>query len=200
MTVTILLIPCTLLYFQFITFFMNYSNVSKIGEEKPSHIQKITPFLWFDNQAEQAANFYVSVFKNSNMGQVTRYGKEGYEIHGMDEGSVMTVDFDIENQKFIALNGGPVFKFNEAISFQVLCDSQKELDYYWEKLSEGGDKNAQQCGWLKDKYGVSWQIVPRLLYKLIQDKDQLKSQRVMKAMLQMKKLDIQTLIQAYEKT
>jgi predicted 3-demethylubiquinone-9 3-methyltransferase (glyoxalase superfamily) len=200
MTVTILLIPCTLLYFQFITFFMNYSNVSKIGEEKPSHIQKITPFLWFDNQAEQAANFYVSVFKNSNMGQVTRYGKEGYEIHGMDEGSVMTVDFDIENQKFIALNGGPVFKFNEAISFQVLCDSQKELDYYWEKLSEGGDKNAQQCGWLKDKYGVSWQIVPRVLYNLIQDKDQLKSQRVMKAMLQMKKLDIQTLIQAYEKT
>jgi predicted 3-demethylubiquinone-9 3-methyltransferase (glyoxalase superfamily) len=200
MTVTILLIPCTLLYFQFITFFMNYSNVSKIGEEKPSHIQKITPFLWFDNQAEQAANFYVSVFKNSNMGQVTRYGKEGYEIHGMDEGSVMTVDFDIENQKFIALNGGPVFKFNEAISFQVLCDSQKELDYYWEKLSEGGDKNAQQCGWLKDKYGVSWQIVPRVLYNLIQDEDQLKSQRVMKAMLQMKKLDIQTLIQAYEKT
>src|ERR1044072_966813 len=200
MTVTILLIPCTLLYFQFITFFMNYSNVSKIGEEKPSHIQKITPFLWFDNQAEQAANFYVSVFKNSNMGQVTRYGKEGYEIHGMDEGSVMTVDFDIENQKFIALNGGPVFKFNEAISFQVLCDSQKELDYYWEKLSEGGDKNSQQCGWLKDKYGVSWQIVPRVLYNLIQDEDQLKSQRVMKAMLQMKKLDIQTLIQAYEKT
>ena len=134
------------------------------------------------------------------MGQVTRYGKEGYEIHGMDEGSVMTVDFDIENQKFIALNGGPVFKFNEAISFQVLCDSQKELDYYWEKLSEGGDKNAQQCGWLKDKFGVSWQIVPRVLYKLIQDKDQLKSQRVMRAMLQMKKLDIQTLIQAYEKT
>ena len=200
MAVTILLIPCTLLYFQLMTFFMNYSNASKIGEEKSSHIQKITPFLWFDNQAEQAANYYVSVFKNSKMGQVTRYGKEGYEIHGMDEGSVMTVDFDIENQKFIALNGGPVFKFNEAISFQVLCDSQKELDYYWEKLSEGGDKNAQQCGWLKDKYGVSWQIVPRVLYNLIQDKDQLKSQRVMKAMLQMKKLDIQTLIQAYEKT
>ena len=199
MTVTILLIPCTLLYFQFITFFMNYSNVSKIGEEKPSHIQKITPFLWFDNQAEQAANFYVSVFKNSNMGQVTRYGKEGYEIHGMDEGSVMTVDFDIENQKFIALNGGPVFKFNEAISFQVLCDTQEELDYYWEKLSEGGDKNAQQCGWLKDKYGVSWQIVPKVLSKMIQDKDQVKSQRVMKAMLQMHKLDIQTLIQAFEK-
>jgi predicted 3-demethylubiquinone-9 3-methyltransferase (glyoxalase superfamily) len=179
---------------------MNDSNISKIGEEKPNHIQKITPFLWFDNQAEQAANYYVSIFKNSKMGQVTRYGKEGYEIHGMDKGTVMTVNFEIENQKFIALNGGPVFKFNEAISFQVLCDSQKELDYYWEKLSEGGDKNAQQCGWLKDKYGVSWQFVPRVLYKMIQDKDQLKSQRVMKAMLQMKKLDMQTLIQAYEKT
>src|ERR1044072_5331258 len=197
MTVTILLIPCTLLYFQFITFFMNYSNVSKIGEEKPSHIQKITLFLWFDNQAEQAANFYVSVFKNSNMGQVTRYGKEGYEIHGMDEGSVMTVDFDIENQKFIALNGGPVFKFNEAISFQVLCDSQKELDYYWEKLSESGDKNAQHCGWLKDKYGVSWQVVPTVLITMLQDKDSNKTERVMKAMLQMHKLDINALTKAY---
>jgi predicted 3-demethylubiquinone-9 3-methyltransferase (glyoxalase superfamily) len=111
----------------------------------------------------------------------------------------MTVDFDIENQKFMALNGGPVFKFNEAISFQVLCDTQEELDYYWDKLSEGGDKNAQQCGWLKDKYGVSWQIVPKVLFKMIQDKDQVKSQRVMKAMLQMQKLDIQTLIQAFER-
>ena len=197
---TILLIPCTLLYFQLIPFLMNESNVSKIGEEKSSHIQKITPFLWFDNQAEQAANYYVSIFRNSRIGQVTRYGKEGYEIHRMEEGTVMTVDFDIENQKFMALNGGPVFKFNEAISFQVLCDTQEELDYYWDKLSEGGDKNAQQCGWLKDKYGVSWQIVPKVLFKMIQDKDQVKSQRVMKAMLQMQKLDIQTLIQAYEKT
>ena len=179
---------------------MNESNVSKIGEEKSSHIQKITPFLWFDNQAEQAANYYVSIFRNSKIGQVTRYGKEGYEIHRMEEGTVMTVDFDIENQKFMALNGGPVFKFNEAISFQVLCDTQEELDYYWDKLSEGGDKNAQQCGWLKDKYGVSWQIVPKVLFKMIQDKDQVKSQRVMKAMLQMHKLDIQTLIQAFEKS
>jgi predicted 3-demethylubiquinone-9 3-methyltransferase (glyoxalase superfamily) len=178
---------------------MNESNISKVGEEKPSHIQKITPFLWFDNQAEQAANFYVTVFKNSKVGQVTRYGKEGYEIHGMEEGTVMTVDFEIENLKYVALNGGPVFKFNEAISFQVLCDTQEELDYYWEKLSEGGDKNAQQCGWLKDKYGVSWQIVPTILLKMIQDKDQIKSQRVMKAMLQMQKLDIQTLVQAYER-
>jgi len=178
---------------------MNDSNISKTDEEKPTHIQKITPFLWFDNQAEQAANYYVSIFRNSKIGQVTRYGKEGYEIHRMEEGTVMTVDFDIENQKFMALNGGPVFKFNEAISFQVLCDTQEELDYYWEKLSEGGDKNAQQCGWLKDKYGVSWQIVPKVLSKMIQDKDQVKSQRVMKAMLQMHKLDIQTLIQAFEK-
>ena len=179
---------------------MNDSNISKKGEEKPNHIQKITPFLWFDNQAEQAANYYVSIFRNSRIGQVTRYGKEGYEIHRMEEGTVMTVDFDIENQKFMALNGGPVFKFNEAISFQVLCDTQEELDYYWEKLSEGGDKNAQQCGWLKDKYGVSWQIVPKILSKMIQDKDQVKSQRVMKAMLQMQKLDIQTLIQTFEKS
>jgi predicted 3-demethylubiquinone-9 3-methyltransferase (glyoxalase superfamily) len=178
---------------------MNDSNISKTGEEEQTHIQKITPFLWFDNQAEQAANYYVSIFRNSRIGQVTRYGKEGYEIHRMEEGTVMTVDFDIENQKFMALNGGPVFKFNEAISFQVLCDTQEELDYYWEKLSEGGDKNAQQCGWLKDKYGVSWQIVPKVLPKMIQDKDQVKSQRVMKAMLQMQKLDIQTLIQAFEK-
>ncbi len=179
---------------------MNDTSISKVGEENPSHIQKITPFLWFDNQAEQAANFYVKVFKNSKMGQVTRYGKEGYEIHGMEEGTVMTIDFDLEHQKFVALNGGPVFKFNEAISFQVLCGTQEELDYYWEKLSEGGDKNAQQCGWLKDKYGVSWQIVPTVLSKMIQDQDQIKSQRVMKAMLQMQKLDIHTLIQAYEKT
>lgn len=133
---------------------------------------------WFDNQAEQAANFYVTVFKNSKMGQVTRYGKEGYEIYGMEEGTGMTVEFDLERQKFMALNGGPVFKFNEAISFQVFCDTQEELDYYWEKLSEDGDKNAQQCGWSK----------------IIQDQDQIKSQRVIKAMLQMQKLDIQTLI------
>ena len=117
----------------------------------------------------------------------------------MKEGTVMTVDFEIASQKFVALNGGPVFKFNEAISFQVFCDTQKELDYYWEKLSEGGDKDAQQCGWLKDKYGVSWQIVPTVLPKMIRDKDQIKSQRVMKVMLQMQKLDIQTLVQAYEK-
>lgn len=160
--------------------------------------QKIIPFLWFDNQAEEAANFYISVFKNSKIGNITRYGKEGYEIHGREAGTVMTVDFEIERQKFVALNGGSVFKFNEAISFQVLCETQEEVDYYWEKLSEDGEEKAQQCGWLKDKYGLSWQIVPRVLSELVGDPDSEKSQRAMKAMLQMKKIDIETLQQAYE--
>jgi predicted 3-demethylubiquinone-9 3-methyltransferase (glyoxalase superfamily) len=161
-------------------------------------MQKISPCLWFDDKAEEAANFYVSVFRGSKIGDVTRYGKEGYEIHGREAGTVMTVEFEIEGQKFLALNGGPIFKFNEAISFQVHCEKQEEVDYYWEKLSEGGDKKAQQCGWLKDKYGLSWQIVPTILPKMLKDKDAEKSQRVMKAMLQMHKLDIQTLIKAYE--
>ena len=161
-------------------------------------MQKITPCLWFDDKAEEAAKFYASIFKNSKVGDVTRYGKEGYEIHGKEAGSVLTVEFEIEGQKFVALNGGPIFKFNEAISFQVHCETQKEVDYYWEKLSQGGDEQAQQCGWLKDKYGVSWQIVPIVLAKMLQDKNAKKSERVMKAMLQMRKLDIMTLRQAYE--
>jgi predicted 3-demethylubiquinone-9 3-methyltransferase (glyoxalase superfamily) len=161
-------------------------------------MQKISPCLWFDGEAEEAANFYVSVFKGSKIGDVTRYGKEGYEIHGKEAGTVMTVEFEIAGQKFLALNGGPIFKFNEAISFQVHCETQEEVDYYWEKLSEGGDKKAQVCGWLKDKYGLSWQIVPTILPKMLKDKDTEKSQRVMKAMLQMHKLDVQTLIKAYE--
>jgi predicted 3-demethylubiquinone-9 3-methyltransferase (glyoxalase superfamily) len=161
-------------------------------------MQKISPCLWFDDQGEDAAKFYTSIFKDSKMGDVTRYGKEGYEIHGREEGTVMTVEFEIEGQKFLALNGGPIFKFNEAISFQVYCETQEEVDYYWEKLSEGGDEKAQQCGWLKDKYGVSWQIVPTILIKMLKDKDSEKSQRVMKAMLQMHKLDISTLKKAYE--
>jgi len=161
-------------------------------------MQNISPCLWFDKEAEEAANFYVSVFKGSKIGDVTRYGKEGYEIHGKEAGTVMTVEFEIEGQKFLALNGGPIFKFNEAISFQVHCETQEEVDYYWEKLSEGGDKKAQVCGWLKDKYGLSWQIVPTILPKMLKDKDTEKSQRVMKAMLQMHKLDVQTLIKAYE--
>jgi len=143
-------------------------------------------------------NFYVSIFMNSKVGNVTRYGKEGYEIHKKKEGSVMTIDFEIDGQKFLALNGGPIFKFNEAISFQIYCDTQEEIDYYWEKLTEGGDKNAQVCGWLKDKFGVSWQVVPIALIKMLQDKDSKKTERVMKAMLQMQKLDIDALTKAYQ--
>lgn len=161
-------------------------------------MQKISPCLWFDDKAEEAAKFYTSVFKDSKIGDVTRYGKEGYEIHGKEEGTVMTVEFEIEGQKFLGLNGGPIFKFNEAISFQVYCETQEEVDYYWEKLSEGGDEKAQVCGWLKDKYGVSWQIVPIILIEMLKDKDSEKSQKVMKAMLQMHKLDISTLKKAYE--
>jgi predicted 3-demethylubiquinone-9 3-methyltransferase (glyoxalase superfamily) len=161
-------------------------------------MQKISPCLWFDDQGEEAAKFYTSIFKDSKIGDVTRYGKEGYEIHGREEGTVMTVEFEIEGQKFLVLNGGPIFKFNEAISFQVYCETQEEVDYYWEKLSEGGDEKAQQCGWLKDKYGVSWQIVPTILIKMLKDNDSEKSQKVMKAMLQMHKLDISTLKKAYD--
>ena len=161
-------------------------------------MQKISPCLWFDDKGEEAAKFYTSIFKDSKIGDVTRYGKEGKEIHGREEGTVMTVEFEIEGQKFLALNGGPIFKFNEAISFQVYCETQEEVDYYWEKLSEGGDEKAQICGWLKDKYGVSWQIVPIILIKMLKDEDSEKSQRVMKAMLQMHKLDISTLKKAYE--
>lgn len=161
-------------------------------------MQKISPCLWFDNNAEDAVQFYVSIFKNAKVDNVTRYGKEGYEIHKKKEGTVMTIDFEIEGQKFLALNGGPIFKFNEAISFQVYCDTQEEIDYYWEKLTEGGDKNAQVCGWLKDKFGVSWQVVPLVLIKMLQDKDSNKTERVMKAMLQMHKLDINALTKAYQ--
>jgi len=161
-------------------------------------MQKISPCLWFDNNAEDAVQFYVSIFKNAKVDNVTRYGKEGYEIHKKKEGTVMTIDFEIEGQKFLALNGGPVFKFNEAISFQIYCDTQEEIDYYWEKLTEGGDKNAQICGWLKDKFGVSWQVVPLVLIKMLQDKDSNKTERVMKAMLQMHKLDINALTKAYQ--
>jgi predicted 3-demethylubiquinone-9 3-methyltransferase (glyoxalase superfamily) len=159
---------------------------------------KITPCLWFDNQAEEAANFYTSIFNNSKISNISRYGKEGYEIHGREAGTVLTVDFEIEGQRFTGLNGGPVFKFNEAISFVVHCNTQKEVDYYWEKLSEGGDERAQQCGWLKDKYGVSWQIVPDVLDEMLRDKDQNKSERVMKSLLQMKKIDIEKLNRAYK--
>jgi len=160
-------------------------------------MQKITPFLWFDDQAEEAAKFYTAIFRNSKIGTIARYGEAGREVHGRPAGSVMTVAFELDGQAFTALNGGPVFKFNEAISFQVNCETQEEVEYYWGKLSRGGDEKAQQCGWLKDKYGVSWQVVPTALPEMINDPDPAKSQSVMKAMLQMKKIDIEKLKQAY---
>ena len=160
-------------------------------------VQKITPCLWFDDQAEEAVAFYTSIFKNSRIVAVSRYGEAGKEIHGRPAGSVMTVAFELEGQTFTALNGGPVFKFNEAVSFQVDCETQAEVDHCWKKLSEGGDPSAQQCGWLKDRYGLSWQIVPRVLIEMLMDPDAGKSQRVMTAMLRMKKIDIDELRRAY---
>ena len=155
-------------------------------------MQKITPFLWFDGKAEEAMNFYVSIFKNSKVVSVTRYGEAGPGPNG----TVMTATFQLDGQEFVALNGGPHFKFTEAISFVVYCETQEEVDEFWEKLSEGGEKS--RCGWLKDKYGLSWQIVPTVLAELYQDKDAEKTKRVMEAMLKMDKLDIKTLKQAYE--
>jgi predicted 3-demethylubiquinone-9 3-methyltransferase (glyoxalase superfamily) len=160
-------------------------------------IQKITPCLWFDDQAEEAVEFYTAIFRNSRIVSVTRYGRAGHEIHGKPTGSVMTVVFELDGQAFTALNGGPLFTFNEAISFQVHCETQEEVDYFWEKLSAGGDDRAQQCGWLKDKYGVSWQVVPTVLLEMIHDPDAEKSQRAVEAMLHMKKIDIDTLKRAY---
>lgn len=160
-------------------------------------MQKITPNLWFDKEAEDAAKFYTSVFKNSSIGQISRYGKEGFDIHHQPEGAVMTIEFELEGQQFTALNGGPVFKFNEAVSFIVNCEDQQEVDYFWEKLGQGGDPAAQVCGWLKDKFGLSWQIVPTILNKLIADPDKAKAGRVMNAMLAMKKIDVSKLEEAY---
>jgi predicted 3-demethylubiquinone-9 3-methyltransferase (glyoxalase superfamily) len=160
-------------------------------------IQKITPCLWFDDQAEEAAKFYTAIFPDSTIGHISRYGEAGQEIHGKPVGTVLTVAFELDGQTFTALNGGPIFKFNEAISFQVDCENQAEVDHYWEKLSVGGDENAQQCGWLKDQYGVSWQIVPRVLIEMFSDPDYEKSQRVMTAMLQMKKIDIAELERSF---
>lgn len=157
----------------------------------------ITPCLWFDHQAEEAANFYTAIFKNSKIAHVTRYANAGQEIHGRTPGSVMTVFFELDGQPFTALNGGPVFKFNEAISLQIPCADQKELDYYWERLSAGGDPNAQQCGWLKDRFGVSWQTVPTPLLKMLCDPDAQKVERVTKEMLSQKKLDLARLQQAF---
>jgi predicted 3-demethylubiquinone-9 3-methyltransferase (glyoxalase superfamily) len=155
-------------------------------------MQKITPFLWFDNNAEEAANFYISVFKNSKLLNVARYSDAGPG----PTGSVMTVEFELNGQQFVALNAGPTFKFTEAISFVVNCETQEEVDYYWERLSEGGEKS--HCGWLKDKFGLSWQVTPTIMGKLMADKDPEKSKRVMETMLKMDKLDIEPLQRAYE--
>jgi len=161
-----------------------------------ARIQKIIPFLWFDDQAEAAARFYTSIFKNSKLGRVSRYGEAGQEAHHRPPGSVMVVEFELEGQRFAALNGGPVFKFTEAISFEISCDTQEEVDYYWDKLTAGGDPKAQQCGWLKDKFGLSWQVVPAALGELMSDPDRAKAGRTMQAMLKMKKLDLAELERA----
>jgi len=159
-------------------------------------MQKVTPFLWFDNQAEEAANFYTSVFKNSKIGRILRYDEASAKGAGRPVGSVLTIEFEIAGQKFTALNGGPEFKFNESISFVVNCETQNEVDYFWEKLMADGGQESQ-CGWLKDKFGVSWQITPTVLIDMLNDKDAKKAERVMKAMMQMQKIDIKTLKEAY---
>jgi predicted 3-demethylubiquinone-9 3-methyltransferase (glyoxalase superfamily) len=159
-------------------------------------LQRISPCLWFDSQAEEAARFYVGIFKNSRITAVTRYSSAGQEIHGRPAGSVMVAAFELDGQAFSALNGGPIFKFNEAISLQVFCDSQEEIDYYWDKLSAGGDPKAQQCGWLKDRYGLSWQVVPRGMEEMLRDPESAGAKAAMNAILKMKKIDIAELRRA----
>ena len=159
-------------------------------------MQKITPNLWFSTEAEEAARFYTSVFKNSRIGKIAYDGKEGFEVHGMKEGTVMTIEFFLNDQRFLALNGGPIFKFNEAISFIIHCKDQPEIDYYWNKLTEGGDPKSQQCGWLKDKFGLSWQVVPEFMAELMTEPDKEKSGRIMKEFLKMKKIEIEPLLTA----
>jgi predicted 3-demethylubiquinone-9 3-methyltransferase (glyoxalase superfamily) len=160
-----------------------------------SKMQRITPFLWFDRQAEEAASYYVSVFENSRIGAVTRYNEAAAKASGQPQGSVMTVEFELDGQSFTALNGGPHFKFSEAISFVVHCETQAEVDHFWDKLAAGGQEI--QCGWLKDRFGVAWQVVPTVLVEMLQDKDPQKAQAVMAAMLQMKKIEIEPLRRAY---
>lgn len=157
---------------------------------------KIAPCLWFAGEAEEAARFYTGIFPNSRIGKIARYGKVGFEVHGQKEGAVLTVQFELAGQEFTALNGGPLFKFNEAVSLQIYVEDQEEFDYYWERLSEGGDPKAQVCGWLKDRYGLSWQVVPREMVEWFGDPNE-KSERVMAALLEMGKLDIAELRRAY---
>jgi predicted 3-demethylubiquinone-9 3-methyltransferase (glyoxalase superfamily) len=160
----------------------------------PISVKSLMPCLWFDTQAEAAANHYVSIFPKSKLGKITRYGNEGKEIHGKPAGSVLVVEFEIEGVKFLALNGGPQFKFDEAVSFQVLCETQADIDYFWSKLARGGEEG--HCGWLKDKFGLSWQVVPTVLPEMLQDPNAARADRAMKAMLQMRKLDIAALKRA----
>lgn len=159
---------------------------------------RIVPCLWFADQAEQAAEFYTSIFENSKIDGITRYGTAGFEIHRRPAGSVMTVDFQLDGQRFTALNGGPVFTFNEAVSFQIMCKTQEEVDFYWDKLTAGGDPTAQQCGWLKDKFGLSWQVVPEGIQEMLSDPGSEAASRAMTAMMQMKKLDLHALKRAYD--
>ena len=161
-------------------------------------LQRLTPCLWFDTQAEEAARFYTGIFKNSKIKTITRYSAAGFEVHKRPAGSVMTVAFELDGHSFTALNGGPHFKFNEAVSFEINCATQDEIDYYWDKLSAGGDPKAQQCGWLKDRYGLSWQVVPNDMEDMFKDDQSAGAQRAMEAMLRMKKLDIAALRRAYE--
>jgi predicted 3-demethylubiquinone-9 3-methyltransferase (glyoxalase superfamily) len=157
--------------------------------------QKITPCLWFDTQAEEAAKFYTAVFENSRINKISRYTEAGRDIHGKATGSVLTVEFELEGQAFTALNGGPHFKFNESVSFQVMCEGQAEVDYFWQKLSDGGQEG--QCGWLKDKFGLSWQVVPQVLPQMLADADGAKRERAMSALMGMKKFDVEALRRAF---
>ncbi|MHA6205566.1 VOC family protein [Dyella soli] len=161
-----------------------------------SRFQRITPFLWFDHQAEEAVDFYVSVFENSRITATTRFNAESAAASGCPEGSVMTIGFDLDGQSFAALNGGPVFRFNEAVSLVVNCHSQDEVDYYWDRLTQGGDAKAQQCGWLKDRYGLSWQVVPTELIDMLTHPDPLKVGKATGALMQMKKIDLDALRRA----
>ena len=160
--------------------------------------QRLTPCLWFADQAEEAATFYTGIFRNSRITSITRYGTAGVEVHGRPAGSVMVVAFELDGHSFTALNGGPLFKFNEAVSFQVNCETQEEIDRDWDKLSAGGDPKAQQCGWLRDRYGLSWQVVPRGMDEMMKDENSPGAQRAMEAMLKMKKIDIAAIRRAYD--
>lgn len=164
---------------------------------KVKPVPTITPCLWFDGEAEDAARFYTGIFPNSKITGISRYGEAGREVHGQPAGKVLTVAFELDARPFTALNGGPQFKFNEAVSLQIPCKSQEEIDYYWDKLTAGGDAQAQQCGWLKDRYGLSWQVFPAAVMDMLQDPDRKKADRVMQAIMAMRKMDLKALERAY---